>query len=212
MTESPESLPNWLAWSRRLQAIAQIGLTFSQDPYDIERYHQIRDIASEIAAAHTGLDAQTITDLYNQEKGYMTPKVDVRGVVVNPQRELLLVREASDGLWTLPGGWADVHDTPAQAVEREIKEESGYDARAIKLLAAYDRDTQGHPPIPYSVYKLFFLCELQGGNAQTSHETDEIGFFALDALPPLSIGRVNARQIHRFYEHIQQPDLPTDFD
>ena len=212
MPQSPETLPNWLAWSRRLQAIAQIGLTYAQDPFDIERYHQIRDIASEIAAAHTGLDAQAITDLYAQEKGYMTPKVDVRGVVVNEQGDLLLVKEASDGLWTLPGGWADVHDTPSQAVEREIKEESGFDAKAVKLLAAYDRDTQGHPPITYSVYKLFFLCELQGGEAQISHETSEVGFFKFDALPPLSLGRVNARQIRRFYEHIQQPDLPTDFD
>lgn len=211
-SSSPSQLPNWLDWTRRLQAIAQIGLTYAQDVYDRERYEQIRELACEIAAQHTGGDAAQILALYAQEEGYMTPKVDVRGVVFNENEEILLVREVSDGLWTLPGGWADVHDTPSRAVEREIWEESGYEARAVKLLAAYDRDTQGHPPLPYSVYKLFFLCEVQGGSPQVSHETSEVAFFGKDAIPPLSLGRVNERQIARFYEHLAQPDLPTDFD
>lgn len=205
------SLPNWLDWTRRLQAIAQIGLTYSENVYDRERYEQIREIAVEMAAANSGANPETIRALFQQERGYMTPKVDVRGVVFNEGR-LLLVREASDGLWTLPGGWADTHDTPARAVVREIREESGYEARAVKLLAAYDRDHQGHPAYEFAIYKLFFLCELTGGEARPNHETLEVDFFGPDELPPLSVGRVLPQQITRFFDHLHQPDLPTDFD
>lgn len=203
--------PNWLDWTRRLQAIAQIGLTYSHDEYDRERYEQIRAIAIEMAAANTGDDPAHIRKLFEQEQGYMTPKVDVRGVVFRNSK-ILLVREASDGLWTLPGGWADVGDTPSQAVEREIREESGYEARAMRVIGVYDRDTQGHPPYAYSVYKLFILCRLTGGTPQTSHETTGVDFFAQDALPPLSVGRTTAAQIRRCFVHLGQPDLETDFD
>ena len=203
--------PDWLRWSRRLEALAQIGLTYSQSEYDRERYEEIRQIAAEIGASNSDATPEQIIGLYAQDVEYPTPKVDVRGAVFR-DNQILLVREASDSLWTLPGGWADINDTPATAVEREIREESGYEARAIKLMAAYDRDKQGHPPFPHTVYKLFFLCELQGGDARTSHETSGVGFFSEDALPDLSLGRVNARQIARFFVHMRQPDLPTDFD
>jgi ADP-ribose pyrophosphatase YjhB (NUDIX family) len=201
----------WLDWVERLQAIAHNGLTYAETHYEIERYEKIRELAVEIAVANTGDDPHIVRGLFTHENGYITPKVDVRGVVFK-DNAVLLVQEKVDGLWSLPGGWADVGDAPSEAVEREIREESGYEARAVKLLAAYDRSRHDHDPFPFSTYKLFFLCELIGGEARTSDETTGVCFFAEDALPPLSTTRVTASEIARFFEHSRHPDLPTDFD
>jgi ADP-ribose pyrophosphatase YjhB (NUDIX family) len=203
--------PQWLAWARRLQALAQSGLTFSRDQYDIERYEEIRTIAAAMVAAGAGADFGAVRDLFTLDTGYTTPKVDVRAAIFRDDG-ILLVRERSDGMWTLPGGWADVGDTPAQAVEREVLEETGYRARAAKLLAVYDRTTHGHPPIPFAVYKLYFLCEITGGAAAATHETDEVGFFREDALPPLSLTRTLPAQVARLFQHHRHPEWPTDFD
>jgi ADP-ribose pyrophosphatase YjhB (NUDIX family) len=203
--------PKWIAWARQLQAIAQTGLTFTTDQYDIERYEQVRAIAAEIAAAQSGADLAMVRSLFAHDAGYTTPKVDVRAACFR-EGEILLVRERSDGLWTLPGGWADPGDSPAKATEREVLEETGYRARATKLLALYDRDRQGHPPIPFAVYKLFFRCELVGGEPATSHEIDEVGFFAEDRIPPLSLTRVTEAQISRMFAHARHPEWPTDYE
>jgi ADP-ribose pyrophosphatase YjhB (NUDIX family) len=203
----------WLEWAQRLQAIAQTGLTFAQNVYDIERYQQIRAVAEEIAAGHTGADPEIIHTLFTHDQGYTTPKVDVRGVVFKDDAILLVQEKIDDNRWTLPGGWADVGDSPAEATEREIFEESGYEARAVKLLAAYDRRQHNHPPVEFHAYKLFFRCELTGGKPKSSHETTGIGFFREDEIPAdLSLGRVTPEQIRRCFEHLRNPALPTDFD
>ncbi|MEH1848822.1 MAG: NUDIX hydrolase [Nostoc sp.] len=201
----------WLEWAQKLQAIAQNGLTYSENPFDIERYKQLRAIATEMMAAYSNVEHSYVLDLFSREVGYATPKVDVRGAIFRNDT-ILLVKERADGCWTLPGGWADVGESPSQVVVKEVYEESGYQARAIKLLAVYDRDKQGHPPFPFYVYKLFFKCELIGGSPSSSIETEEVGFFPEDALPELSIGRVTPAQITRLFQHYRQPDLPTDFD
>ena len=203
--------PAWLAWTQRLQAIAQTGLTYAADPYDIERYEQIRDLAAEIAASHSDADLAHIQGLFANQTGYATPKVDVRGAVFRDDM-ILLVKERSDGGWTLPGGWADVGDSPGDAVVREIAEESGYQTRAVKLLAFYDRNKHGHPPYPFHAYKIFFLCELIGGAAATSGETEAVEFFREDALPDLSLTRVMPAQIARLFAHYRHPEWPADFD
>ena len=206
------SEPDWLVWARELQAIAQTGLAFTDSPYDIDRYRAIERLAVAMMAAGSDLPASRIADLFAGEAGYATPKVDVRGAVIRGD-EILLIREASDGRWALPGGWADVNQSPSECVVREIFEESGYEARAVKLAAVWDRRRQGHhPPLPFHIYKLFFLCELVGGAARPSHETTAVGFFRPDALPELSTGRTLARQIHRMFDHRRDPALPTDFD
>ena len=203
--------PQWLDWAKRLQAIAQDGIAYCQNPFDIERFHQVRQLAVEIMAAKTGLHQEQARSLFACEEGYATPKVDVRAVVFRDDA-ILLVKERRDGLWTLPGGWADVGDSPSRAVEREVLEESGYLARAVKLLALYDRNRHPHPPHPQHIYKLFFLCDLLGGEPRESIETAGVGFFRLDELPPLSLTRVLPEQIARFFAQREQLDRPTEFD
>jgi ADP-ribose pyrophosphatase YjhB (NUDIX family) len=156
--------PQWLTWVKTLQAIAQTGLTYAKDPYDVERYELVRLVSAEMMAAGSGVESTDLfVNLFKLDVGYATPKVDVRAAVFREGR-LLLVREKEDGRWALPGGWADIGDSPSAAVVREVKEEeSGYDVKTRKLLALLDRTLHGHPPIPYHAYKLFFLCDLLWG-------------------------------------------------
>lgn len=201
----------WILWGRRLQALAQNGLTYAESPFDRERYEEVRRIAAEILSHHSDAPVEKLIDFMRFERGYATPKVDVRGVVFQEDR-ILLVKERADGGWTLPGGWADVGDSPSSAAVREIWEESGYRARPLKLLALYDKNLQGHPPCLEHIYKVFILCELTGGAPATSDETDGVGFFALDEWPPLSLGRTTPRQLRRFFEHRDHPEWPADLD
>jgi ADP-ribose pyrophosphatase YjhB (NUDIX family) len=201
----------WLRHARRVAALAQNGLTYARDRFDRARYEELRTIAVEMTAHVAGAPVTRVRELLEAQSGYATPKVDVRGAVFDQDR-VLLVREVLDGLWTLPGGWADPGDTPREAVEREIREESGIEARAVKLAAVYERDRQGHPPFAFAAFKLFFVCERIGGEERTSDETDGVGFFPVSALPPLSLGRVLPRQIERLLEHARHPTLPTEFD
>lgn len=203
--------PAWLDWIKRLQAIAQTGLEYSDNPFDRERYESIRRIAAEIAASGGGMNPGFAEEIFSRDNGYATPKVDVRGVVFRDDK-ILMVRERLDGLWTMPGGWADVCTTPAENVEREVFEESGYRVRTVKLLAVYDRSRHGHPPIPWHVYKMFFLCELTGGEAKISNETSEVGFFGEDEIPPLSLTRLMPDELARVFEHHRKPAMPTDFE
>jgi ADP-ribose pyrophosphatase YjhB (NUDIX family) len=207
----PTMDPHWLDWAKRLQALAQTGLAYSKDPFDIERFKQVREIAVEIVAAHTDEQLATVRDLFMSEAGYATPKLDVRGAVFRADA-ILLVKERSDGRWTLPGGWIDINESPAEAVVREIFEESGYHTRAMKLLAVYDRNKHAHPPMLFHAYKIFFQCEIVGGAPSHSIETDGVGFYGLDELPDLSVARVTAAQIARLFEHYRHPEWPTDFD
>ena len=201
----------WLEWVKKLQAIAQNGLTYTENPFDVERYKSLRAIAAEIMATYSNVEPSYVVDLFTREVGYATPKVDVRGAVFRDDT-ILLVREREDGCWTLPGGWADVGDSPSEVVVREIYEESGYHTRAIKLLAVYDRDRHGHPPLSHYVYKLFFQCELLSGSPSPSIETDEVAFFSENEIPQLSLGRVVPEQVARVFQHYRHPDWATDFD
>ncbi len=206
----------WLEWARTIQWVAQNGLHYTANPYDKERYEKLLILATQIIATHTHADLNTVQAFLTEQIGPMTPKVDVRGVVFNEKGQVLLVKELLDGgRWTLPGGWADPNEPPSLSTVREVREESGYEVQAVKLLAAYDRDLQGHPSYIFSVYKLFFLCNLIGGAPTTSIETGGVGWFAEDELPierDLSVGRVRLAQLQRFFEHHRNPALPTDFD
>ncbi len=208
--------PRWLEWARGLQAVAQAGLAYARDPFDMERYRHVRRIAAEMAAEHSAGDAVAIEGLFAMANGYPTPKIDVRAAVIVDD-EILLVRECDDGRWALPGGWADLGESPAEAVVRETREEAGVEVCAVKLIALYDRQRHGHPHHPEYSYKAFFLCQpveaaVARPRPRVALEVDDVAFFPRTALPELSVARVTSRQIEVAFAHQLDPALPTEFD
>lgn len=209
--------PKWIDWSQKLAAEAQSGLAYAKNPFDRAHYEAIARVAAEMQAAALTPDSdiEAILDLQKDERGYATPKLDVRGVVFDERGRILLVRELSDGGFTLPGGWIDVGDLPSEAAVREIREESGYLTRATRVLAVWDRRLHGHPPeARFHIYKLFIRCELIGGAPEDSIETADARFFEESEIPglKLSLPRTTPLQLERLFEHYRHPDLPTDFD
>jgi len=204
--------PEWVQWAQRLQAIAQNGLAYARNPFDVERFNQVRQVAAEmLASGSDSVRVESLVELFQRNFGYATPKVDVRAAVFHKSR-ILLVKERVDDAWTLHGGWADVGDAPSVDALREVREESGYQATVKKLAAVYDRELHDHPPYPFHAYKLFFVCELTGGEARTSIETTAVHFFAEDNIPPLSLSRVTPVQIRHMFDHYRHPEWPTSFD
>lgn len=203
--------PAWLRFAERVQAIAQTGLAYARDPYDRERYQELRGIAVEMAASGLGVSGADVEVTFASGLGYPTPKIDVRAVVFRGD-ELLLVCERQSGRFTFPGGWADVGETPGAAAERETLEESGYRVRATKLVALLDKARHEHPPSVDYTYKVLIGCRLEGGSAATSHEIDAVGFFARTAIPELDLDRTTPGQIELAWAHHEDPARPTDFD
>ena len=202
---------DWVDVVRTLQRIAQAGLAYSEGVYDRHRYAELLELAGKIGDASLGGPIGKMEEAFATEKGYPTPKLDVRAVVPRG-KEILFVRETADGLWSLPGGWADIGSTPSEMVAREVFEESGYIVAPKKLLALLDKSKHEHPREYHWVYKVFCLCELKGGEPTTSHETHEAAFFGRDGVPPLSLPRVTPGQIALMFAHLDDPDRPTDFD
>ncbi|HSD66757.1 MAG TPA: NUDIX hydrolase N-terminal domain-containing protein [Vicinamibacteria bacterium] len=211
MSAGPDRRPDWLRWAQRLQSIAQAGLTYAADPYDRERYEELRAMAVEMASSGLAAPADEVRAVFASTLGYPTPKVDVRAVVFRGE-ELLLVRERRSGRWTLPGGWADAGDTPSLAAERETLEESGYVVRAEKLVALLDKSRHEHPPSIDYTYKVLIQCRLEGGAPATSHEIDAVGFFARSAVPDLDLDRTTPGQVELAWAHRADPSRPTDLD
>ena len=198
---------------RSLQALARTGLHFCKDEYDRERYEAIERIASELLAAGAGADPAELRSEWSREGGYVTPKVEVRGAAFRAaDGKVLLVRETADGLWTLPGGWADVNDSPSGAIRKEIEQESGFRVRVVKLAALYDRNAHGHTPSLHHSWKAFFLCEIEAARLAAVTRRYGLQFFDLDDLPPMSLGRCTPQQVMRMRQHFLRPEIPTDFD
>ena len=203
--------PNWLNWARTLQALAQTGLTYSENPFDRERYQKLYALSQEIFGIHTGLETAVLEQWFTVQPGYATPKVDVRGACFR-EGKLLMVRERADGGWCLPGGWADVGDVPSEAAAREVFEEAGFECAPRKVLGVFDANRGGEPFSAFHAYKLIFLCELTGGAAKPDHEILEVGFFARDAQPVLSPYRTTPAQFVECFAHLDDPQRPTAFD
>ncbi|MCG7343183.1 NUDIX hydrolase [Sporosarcina sp. ACRSL] len=201
----------WLDWAKRIQALAQSGLAFSKDIYDIERYEELREISVEIMAKYTDIEVTKIRDLFTNETGYQTPKVDVRGVVFQ-NNQILMVKENIDNKWALPGGFCDIGLSPSENVVKEIKEESGYEVIPVRLLALLDKNKHPHPPDPYHYYKIFILCEIIGGEPAVGMETTQVEFFSENNLPLLSTKRNTESQIKMLFEYLKNPDKETIFD
>jgi len=203
--------PRWLAWAREIQALSQTGLTFSSNEYERERYQRLAGIAAEIVEEQAGLPRAEVLANFALQPGYATPKVDVRGAVVQ-DGQILLVQERSDGRWCMPGGWADVGDLPSEVAAREVWEESGFRVVPRKVAGVFDANRSGRPLEFYHAYKVVFLCDLAGGQARTSHETQAVGFFDFDDLPPLSSNRTHPRHLAEVQAHLADPDRPAAFD
>lgn len=205
----------WLLWARRMQSIAQAGLTYARDPFDVERYEALRALALEVVEAHVDVDAPgeraRLRDLFASGAGYPTPKVDVRAVVVERGR-VLLVRERADGRWALPGGWADPGSTPAEMAVRETAEETGYAVRATRLLALWDEDRHHARPSPVATYKVCIGCELVGGRAAAGAEALDVGWWDPHAPPPLSERRTSRAQLRELVRRHADPALPAALD
>lgn len=205
---------NWLKWISEIQAIAQSGLHYSENKFDIERFKQLRHIAAEMAACCSGGDSHEIEKNFALEAGYATPKIDVRAFILKDNR-LLLVKERMDGRWSLPGGWVDVNLSPSEAIIKEVKEEAGYEVSVIRLLALWDKLKHEHPPEWPHAYKCFFLCEILAehatADASPNIEIADQAFVDLNQLPELSTSRVTKNQILRLFKLATNPQ-PTQFD
>ncbi len=184
----------WLEWATRLQSIAQAGLTFGENRYDLDRYTQIRAISVEILREYTGISYEKIENLFTSETGYQTPKVDIRASVIRDNK-ILMVKEKIDGAWSLPGGWADVNTSVSESAARECLEEAGALVRPERIIAIHQADRHYDFPFPYTVYKIFVECRLVEINFRENTETLEAGFFAPGSLPPLSTERNTREQI-----------------
>lgn len=203
---------NLLADAQRLQALAQAGIAYATSAYDLERYEEIRQISVKLLAEITNETYERIVQVFASETGYQTPKVDIRAVLLRENR-MLLVQEKIDGSrWTLPGGWADVGSTPFEVAEKEVAEETGLRARAVRLLALLDKRNHGHPPQPWYVYKAFIQCEVEGGElAQETVETTGAHWFRREEISGLSLSmdRVTLAQLETIFRLAADPALPV---
>lgn len=200
----------WLEWAKELQFLAQAGLTYSKDCYDIERFERVREIAAEMVAYKTEIPLDKVKDLFCSETGFQTPKIDTRAAIFK-ENKILLVKETS-GTWSLPGGWCDVMESVKSNTEKEVWEEAGLKAEAVKLIAIQDRNKHNVPPYAYGIAKVFFLCTVSGGEFQENIETTASEYFALDELPELSLEKNTKEQIQMCFEAYADPNWKAVFD
>lgn len=192
---------------------AQTGLTFSKDRFDIERFEILRDTAARFLANHAGIETDAVKEWISMDKGYPTPKLDVRAFILNDQSQVLLVKETSDGRWTLPGGWVDIGESASTAAAREVFEETGLVCKPTRLLALFDKHKHPHPPQLPHAYKAFFLCVVEGGSLiRETSETSDAQYFSPYELPELSKHRVVQSQIETLFAHIQSNSRECLFD
>jgi len=206
-----DTTPRWLELAREIQALSQTGLFFAENEFARERHKRLGEIAAEMVSDHSSLEINELVNIFVSQTGYATPRVDVRAAVFRDEK-LLLVRERIDGGWTMPGGWADVGDIPSGAAEREVREEAGFLVKARKVIGVYDANRLGPLEI-FHAYKIVFLCDLLGGEARTSNETSEVGFFGREEIPLMLSGeRTKPRHITDAFSVLDDSDRPAVFD
>ena len=196
---------NWLQVAKEIQSIAQAGLTYSENTFDRDRYQKLRDLSTKIMEEFTDAPQEKIRNLFASEKGYQTPKVDIRAVIFR-NGKILMVRELLDGKWTLPGGWADVCYSPFEIAAKEVLEEAGIQVEPTRLLAVFDKMKHPHPPDIYHVYKLFILCKDSGSEVKPGLETTQADWFGRDEIPVLSELRITNEQIETMFDFYDHPE------
>jgi ADP-ribose pyrophosphatase YjhB (NUDIX family) len=194
-----------------LFSIAQAGLTYGVDPYDIARCQRIKKLSFELMSAASGISVHEVREIFQYEQGYNTPKVDVRGVIFHDGK-ILMVKEKSDGRWTLPGGWAEYGLSPAESVVKEVQEEAGYSVSCNRLLAIFDKRKHAHPNDIFHIYKIFFQCEILSTVESDGLETSAVAFFGRGELPELSAGRITREQLNLMFTFLDEPHKAALFD
>lgn len=201
---------SWLRWAMELQFIAQAGITYSKDAFDIERFERIREVSVEILSTKTELPLEHVKNIFCNETGFQTPKLDTRAVIFQNNR-ILLVKE-KNGTWSLPGGWVDVNQSIKSNTIKEVKEEAGLDVIPVKLIALQDRNLHNAPVYAYGVCKAFVLCEIIGGEFEKNIETIESRYFSLEELPNLAQEKNNEAQIRMCFEAYRDEKWQVLFD
>lgn len=199
-----------LEYVKRVQALAKIGLSYTENPFDIERYEELREISEKLQVKLTDMTLEQVRGYFSALDSYPTPKSDVRAAIFQ-DGQILLIRERTDGRWAMPGGWCDIGLTPSENVIKEVREESGLEVKVNRLLAVWDKKMHDHPPTPVAVYKFIFLCEITGGQLAHGFEVLDQGFFDLNDLPPLSMERNTPKQLERIFQLSRHPH-PTVCD
>lgn len=203
-------MEKWLEWAIELQSLAQAGLTYGKDIYDKERYARIREISAEIVSNYTDMSIEKVKDLFCNEVGYQTPKLDTRAAIFEDGK-ILLVRE-NNGKWSLPGGWVDVNVSVKENTIKEVKEESGLDVSADKIIAVQDRAKHNLPVYAYGVCKVFVLCSVLGGQFVENIETTEFQYFSEFEIPELAEEKNNLEQIKMCFRAYRAENWETEFD
>jgi len=202
---------HWLTIAKKINSIAQSGLAFTNDKFDRERYLELQNLSIEIMNNITDIDVGKLDFVFNRDIGYQTPKVGIRAVIFENDK-ILLVKERMDNKWCLPGGYADTGMTPGEIAVNEVKEESGYDVKPIRILGLIDYNKHQARPFPFDLYQIFMECEIVGGKPAVGVETSAVGFFSMDNLPELSVRRVTEEQIFQMHELYQNKTLTPIFD
>ena len=204
-------MERWLKWAMEIQSLAQSGLAYTQNKYDIERYERLREISAEILSEKTSLNLDKVKNLFCNETGYQTPKLDTRAAIFKDNK-ILLVHE-NNGTWALPGGWCDVLESVKSNTEKEVKEETGLDAKAVKIISIQDRNKHNKPAYAYGVCKVFVLCDILGGEFIENIETTGTQYFSLDNLPSnLAEEKSNQEQIEMCFNAYYDKNWQTQFD
>lgn len=196
---------------KQIQAVAYAGLEYCENDFDRERYNELKKLSQRLLAELTDSPLEKIQNLFVNEVGYQTPKVDVRAVVFK-ENKILMVKEKIDGGWSIPGGWADIGYSPSEIALKEAKEEAGAEVKTVRLLAVIDKLKHDYPISPFHIYKLFILCELVDDTISSGTETSDVNFFALNNLPPLSETRITEEQIRMLFHLWENPSEQVVFD
>lgn len=204
-------MEKWLKWAIEIQSLAQAGLAYTNNVYDIERYERLREISAEMIAEKSNINLDKVKDLFCNEKGYQTPKIDTRAVIFKDNK--ILLTHENDGTWSLPGGWCDVLESVKSNTIKEVKEETGLDVEAIKVISIQDRNKHNKPIYAYGVCKVFVLCKVTGGKFVENIETTEIRYFSLDDIPSnLAEEKTNKEQIEMCFNAYKDENWQTQFD
>lgn len=204
-------MEKWLKWAIEIQSLAQAGLTYTDNPYDIERYERLREISAEMISEKGNIGLEKVKDLFCNEKGYQTPKIDTRAVIFKDNK--ILLTHENNGTWSLPGGWCDVLESVKTNTIKEVKEETGLDVETVKIIAVQDRNKHNKPIYAYGVCKIFVLCNVIGGKFIENIETTGIDYFALDELPQnLAEEKCNKEQIEMCFKADKEENWQTQFD